>query len=78
MKIHPVASSGLDAQGEYVFRQLAQLTTGRFNFLTYGADGRSPGDSTPYHVDDYSVLSLDDLVVQLVRDELAPLAPPAG
>ncbi len=78
VKIHPVASSGLDAQGEYVFRQLAQLTTGRFNFLTYGADGRSPGDSTPYHVDDYSVLSLDDLVVQLVRDELAPLAPPAG
>ena len=74
VKIHPVASSGMDDQGEYVFRQLAQLTTGRFNFLTYGADGRSPGDSTPHHVDDYSVLSLDALVVQLVRDELSALA----
>ncbi len=71
IKILPVASSGLDAQGEYVFRQLAQITTGRFVFLTYGADGRTPGDSTPHQVDDYSVLSLDALVVQLVTEELA-------
>ena len=77
VKIHPIASSGLDDQGEYVMRQLAQYTTGRFNFLTYGADGVSPGDSTPHHVDDYSVLSLDELVVQLVSDELAALAGPA-
>ncbi|MGQ0823604.1 MAG: vWA domain-containing protein [Actinomycetota bacterium] len=74
VKIHPIASSGLDNQGEYVMRQLAQYTTGRFNFLTYGADGVSPGDATTHHVDDYSVLSLDELVVQLVSDELAALA----
>ncbi len=42
---------------------------GRFNFLTYGADG-APGDETPHHVDEYDVLSLDELVVQLVSDEL--------
>ncbi len=73
VKIHPIASSGLDDQGEFVLRQLAQLTLGRFNFLTYGADGASPGESTPHHVDDYSVLSLDELVVELIADELAAL-----
>ncbi|NJN99700.1 MAG: VWA domain-containing protein [Anaerolineales bacterium] len=35
IKIFPIASSGLDDQGEYIFRQLAQYTQGRFIFLTY-------------------------------------------
>jgi hypothetical protein len=72
IKIDPIASSGLDDQGEFVFRQLAQYTTGTFNFLTYGADGKSPGSSTPNHVEGYDVLSLDQLVVKLVTDELKP------
>jgi hypothetical protein len=75
IKIFPIASSGLDDQGEYVFRQLAQITMARFVFLTYGPDGSSPGESTPHSVapEDYDVLPLDGLVVQLVADELAPL-----
>ena len=73
IKIMPIASSGLDDQGEYVFRQLAQITMARFTFLTYGADGASPGDQTDHHVSDYAVLALDDLVVRLVADELRPL-----
>lgn len=73
IKIEPIASSGLDDQGEYVYRQLAQLTMGRFTFLTYGADGGSSGDNTRHHVSEYAVLSLDDLVVRLVQDELKPL-----
>ncbi len=72
IKIFPLASSGLDDQGEYIFRQLAQTTAGKFLFLTYGAGGE-PGDDTPHHVDDYSVLSLDDLVVKVVEEELEPL-----
>jgi Mg-chelatase subunit ChlD len=74
IKIMPIASSGLDDQGEYVFRQMAQATMGRFTFLTYGADGVSPGDLTDHHVSDYAVLALDDLVVRLVADELKPLS----
>jgi von Willebrand factor type A domain len=74
IKIEPIASSRLDDQGEFVFRQLAQLTGGRFSFLTYGAAGApEPGDTTTHHVDDYSVLSLDELVVRLVSEELTPL-----
>jgi hypothetical protein len=72
IKIFPLASSGLDDQGEYILRQLAQISSGKFLFLTYGAGG-APGDETPHHVDDYSVLSLDELVVRLVEEELAHL-----
>jgi hypothetical protein len=75
IKIFPLASSGLDDQGEYIFRQLAQITGGKFLFLTYGPGG-APGDDTSHHVNDYSVLSLDDLVVRLVEEQLAFLSSP--
>ncbi|GAB4447704.1 MAG: hypothetical protein Kow0031_30270 [Anaerolineae bacterium] len=73
IKIFPIASSGLDDQGEYIFRQLAQYTQGRFIFLTYadGSNGGDPGDVTTHHVDDYSVENLDQLLVRLVQEELA-------
>jgi hypothetical protein len=73
IKIFPIASSGLDDQGEYIFRQLAQGTAGKFLFLTYGAAG-GPGDETTHHVDDYSIMSLDELVVRVVEEELAHLS----
>jgi hypothetical protein len=73
IKIFPIASSGLDDQGEYIFRQMAQVTQGRFIFLTYAdaSNGGTPGDVTTHHVDDYSVANLDQLLVRLVTDELA-------
>jgi len=73
VKIYPLASSGLDDQGEFIFRQLAQISGGRFLFLTYGAGG-APGDDTTHHVDDYSVLSLDQLVLRMIEEELTNLS----
>jgi hypothetical protein len=77
IKIFPIASSGLDEQGEYIFRQIAQYTQGRFIFLTYAGptNGGSPGEVTTHHVDDYSVNNLDDLLVKLVEEELAYQSP---
>ena len=69
MKVFAIASSGLDDQGEYIFRQIAQHTMGRFIFIVYG-----PGGTTPHHVGQYTVEQLDDLVVRLVEEELAFLA----
>ncbi|MCA9936641.1 MAG: VWA domain-containing protein [Ardenticatenaceae bacterium] len=75
IKIYPIASSGLDSQGEYIFRQLAQFTGGRFIFLTYGASGPgSTGTETTFDVSDYTVSALDTLVVRIVEEELAYLA----
>jgi hypothetical protein len=73
IKIFPVASSESDDQAEAVFRQLAQATGARFVFLSYGAAGAATGGSTDIDRTDYEELSLDDLVVRLVTEELAVL-----
>ncbi|MFQ5398253.1 MAG: VWA domain-containing protein [Anaerolineae bacterium] len=74
IKIYPIASSGLDSQGEYIFRQLAQITGGRFIFLTYGPEGAGPsGTETTFEVSDYTVSALDDLVVGIIEEELSYL-----
>ena len=67
IKIESLAASGLDDQGEYIWRQLAEATLGQFIFLTYGAD-----DTTTHHVSGYTANNLDDLVVRLVDGELRP------
>ena len=68
IKVFTIASSGLDDQGEYVFRQISQHTMGRFIFIVYGSDGL-----TSHHVGQYTVQQLDDLVVRLVEEELSHL-----
>jgi hypothetical protein len=77
IKIFPLASSGLTDQGEYIFRQMAQYTQGRFLFLTYEGptNGGAPGETTTHHVEDYSVENLDALLVKLVAEELAYQSP---
>jgi hypothetical protein len=81
IKIFPVGASNLDETGEYVFRQLAQFTGGKFVFLTYeeGSNPSSgPGTETEHDVETYSVDTLDRLIVRLVREELAQLAAPVA
>lgn len=73
IKVHTVGTSGLNKLGEAVFRSIAQSTGGRFVFLTYKdarRPGRGPGSETTHDVRDYSVSTLDDLIVRLVRDEV--------
>ncbi|MDY0748384.1 VWA domain-containing protein [Paucibacter sp. R3-3] len=76
IKLFSVGASGLDRQGEYIQRQIAQYTGGRFVFLTY-ADAHNPssgpGRETVHEVQNYSVETLDKLVVRLVSQELAAL-----
>ena len=76
IKLFAVGASGLDPVGEYIFRQIAQYTAGRFVFLTYrnAADpGSGPGSQTVHDVKQYSVQTLDALVVRLVGEEMARL-----
>lgn len=74
-KIFAVASSGLDAQGEYIFRQLAQQTMGRFVFILYESEPQGEL-TTPHDVgDDFSVENLDRLIVRLITEELEAMAP---
>jgi hypothetical protein len=71
VKIIPIAASSTDDQAEVAFRQMAQFTGARFVFLAYGSAGAAVGGSTDINSTDYEELSLDDLVVRLVADELA-------
>ncbi len=86
IKIYSLAASGLDTQGEYIFRQLAQYTMGHFIFLTYqeenkggndsSVDTSKPGDDTSMTVSkqQYTVELLDKLVLRLIKEELASLS----
>ena len=76
IKLFAVGASGLDPVGEYIFRQIAQYTAGRFVFLTYknaAHPASGPGTQTVHDVKNYSVQTLDKLVVRLVGEELARL-----
>jgi Mg-chelatase subunit ChlD len=77
IKVFSVGASGLDKQGEYIQRQIAQYTGGRFVFLTYDQaqnPASGPGRETVHDVKNYSVDTLDRLIVRLVGDELGKLA----
>ena len=71
--VHVVAASQTDDPAEHAFREIAQGTGGRFVFLTYGAAGSATGPITDIASTDYEELSLDQLVVRLVGEELAAL-----
>ncbi|MBL8288146.1 MAG: VWA domain-containing protein [Rubrivivax sp.] len=74
IKLFSVGASGLNPQGEYIFRQMAQFTGGRFVFLTYEQANRpasGPGRETVHDVRNYSVETLDKLLVRLVGEEMA-------
>lgn len=84
IKIHQIASSGLQPEGEFVMRQIGQYTMGRFLFLTYedGNSGEAGDTRTDLEVGDpedeqgigdYSVNQLDELVLRLITDEIAAL-----
>ncbi len=73
LKIFPIASSESDDQAEAVFRQLAAATGSRFVFLSYGAQGAATGANSDITVTDYEEMSLDDLVVRLVSEEVGAL-----
>ena len=70
IKIFSVASSGLDDQGEYIFRQIAQQTMGNFLFILY--QSAPQGElGTPHSVEQFTVNNLDGLIVRLIEMELA-------
>jgi Mg-chelatase subunit ChlD len=74
IKVFAVGASGLDRQGEFIQRQIAQYTGGKFVFLTYADAHRpasGPGREAVHDVHNYSVDTLDRLVVRLVAEELA-------
>lgn len=76
IRLHTVGATGTDDTAEYVFRQFAQFSGGRFVFLSHGVGGAALGPSTDISSVDYEELPLEDLLVRLVGEELDHLAAP--
>jgi hypothetical protein len=67
--VYPVASSGIDDYTEYQMRAVAQLTGGRYIFLT---DDSGIGNShAEPHIPCYSVTRLDRAVVRMIESEMS-------
>jgi len=78
IKIVSIGASGLNNEGEYVFRQLAQYTMGIFAFLTYGETGEAEGGGGTTYVShhtgsNWQAENLDAIIVRMVKVELANL-----
>ena len=73
MTIHSIAASNTDDTAEHAFRGIAEAGGGKFVFLSYGAGGAAVGANTDITKADYEEMSLDQLVVRLVSEELAAL-----
>jgi hypothetical protein len=75
IKLFPIGCSGLEPEGEYAFRQLAQYTMGQYLFITRGGDeatgGGGPASAT---TDKFREGRLDDIVVDIVKSELDRLS----
>jgi hypothetical protein len=69
VRIYPIASSGIDDATEYQMRATAQLTGGRYVFLTDDSQV-GHGHAEP-HIPCYAVTRLDHAVVRMIDTELS-------
>jgi len=78
IKFYTIGTGGLPLEGEYLLRQLAQLTDARYIFLTYGEQGDSGGGqagSVSHHVGaNYETDKLEAIIIRFVREEVAWLS----
>ncbi|WP_375770781.1 VWA domain-containing protein [Archangium gephyra] len=76
IKVYPVAASGVADEAEYLMRLAAQLTLGRYIFLTN--DSGIGGEHAEPHIPCYQVQLLKHLLVRAIGSELAGRRLPAS
>jgi len=78
IKFHTVGTGGLPLSGEYVLRQIAQYTGGRYIFLTYGETGESEGGapgSVSHHTGaNWTAENLETIIIRFAKEELSQLS----
>ncbi|MEM7179269.1 MAG: VWA domain-containing protein [Spirochaetota bacterium] len=74
IKFHSIGTGGLPIQGEFVLRQISQLTYGKYIFLTYGEKGESEGGKTAsvsHHTGaNYNTDKLESIIIKFSREEI--------
>lgn len=78
IKYFSIGTGGLDLSGEYVLRQIAQYTSGKYIFLNYGEKGDSEGGapgSVSHHIgSNYQTDKLEAIVINIAREEIGNLS----
>lgn len=74
LKIHTIGTGGLPLNGEFILRQISQLTAGKYIFLTYGEKGESSGgkaSSVSHHTGaNFQTDKLESIVIRFARQEI--------
>jgi Mg-chelatase subunit ChlD len=75
IKLFSVGTGGLDLLGEVVLRQIAQYTSAKYIFLTYGETGESAGGapgSVSHHTGaNYQTDKLEAIIIRFAKEELS-------
>ncbi len=76
IKLFTVGTGGLGLQGEYVLRQISQLTYAKYLFLTYGKEtGENAGGvagSVSHHTgSNYQTDKLEAIIMRLAKEEIS-------
>ncbi len=77
VKIFSIGTGGLNINGEYVLRQIAQYTYGRYIFLTYGekseSEGGRPGSVSHHTGANFQTDKLESIIIRFAKQELSYL-----
>ena len=75
IKLYSIGTGGLPLEGEYLLRQVSQLSNARYIFLTYGEKSESEGGtegSVSHHTgSNFTTDKLEAIVIKFVREELS-------
>lgn len=78
IKLYTIGTGGLPLEGEYLLRQVSQLTSARYIFLTYGEKDESSGGtvgSVSHHTgSNFTTDKLEAIIIRFVKDEVAFLS----
>jgi Mg-chelatase subunit ChlD len=76
IKLFTVGTGGLDIHGEYILRQISQLTYAKYLFLTYGQErGENSGGragSVSHHTgSNYQTDKLEAIIIRIAKEEIS-------
>jgi len=76
IRLYGIGTGGLDLQGEVILRQLAQYTSGRYIFLTYGSEtgeneGGVQGGVSHHTGTNWNADKLETIIIRFAREELS-------
>lgn len=78
IKLFSIGTGGLPLAGEYLLRQVSQLTDAKYIFLTYGergeSEGGAPGSVSHHTGANFETDKLEAIIIRFVKEEVAYLS----